>query len=128
MPRFGPTTRTELIRGLRQLGFRGPYSGGKHQFMVKDPVCGFRIPTEATLGKISCEPFSESQGSLWPNGKIFEWSGSGLSGRADEGGLMIHDPLQELRDIRRHMEQVCEERGQTYAEYLSQVQRSIAIV
>ena len=36
---------------------------------------------------------------------------------------MIHDPLQELRDIRRQMEQVCEERGQTYAEYLSQAQR-----
>ena len=36
---------------------------------------------------------------------------------------MIHDPLQELRDIRRHMEQGCEEQGQTYAEYLSQAQR-----
>lgn len=35
MPRFGPTTRRELIRCFRQLGFRGPYSGGKHQFMVR---------------------------------------------------------------------------------------------
>jgi len=44
-------------------------------------VCGFRIPIEATAGKISCEPFSERQESLWQNGKIFkEWSGSGLSG------------------------------------------------
>jgi hypothetical protein len=36
---------------------------------------------------------------------------------------MIEDPLQELRDIRHHIEQTCGERGQTYAEYLSQVQR-----
>ena len=36
---------------------------------------------------------------------------------------MVHDPLQELRHIRRNIEQACEERGQTYAEYLSQAQR-----
>jgi len=36
MPRLGPTSRTELIRGFRQLGFRGPYSGGKHEFMVRE--------------------------------------------------------------------------------------------
>jgi hypothetical protein len=36
---------------------------------------------------------------------------------------MAHDPLQELRDIRRQIESACEERGQTYAEYLSQAQR-----
>jgi predicted RNA binding protein YcfA (HicA-like mRNA interferase family) len=43
MPRFGPTTRTELIHFLRQLGFHGPYSGGKHQFMVKEQL-RVRIP------------------------------------------------------------------------------------
>jgi predicted RNA binding protein YcfA (HicA-like mRNA interferase family) len=43
MLRFGPTTRTELIRCLRQLGFQGPYSGGKHQFMVKEHL-RVRIP------------------------------------------------------------------------------------
>ncbi len=36
---------------------------------------------------------------------------------------MIEDPLQELRDIRHHIEQACAERGQTYADYLSQAQR-----
>ena len=36
---------------------------------------------------------------------------------------MVHDPLQELRDIRRQMEQACAKRGQTYAEYLSQAQQ-----
>lgn len=35
MPRLGPVKRADLIRGLRQLGFEGPYSGGKHQFMRK---------------------------------------------------------------------------------------------
>jgi hypothetical protein len=35
---------------------------------------------------------------------------------------MGHDPLQELRDIRRRIEQTCEEKGQTYADYLSQAQ------
>jgi hypothetical protein len=36
---------------------------------------------------------------------------------------MVDDPLQDLRDIRRKMEHACGEKGQTYAEYLSQAQR-----
>jgi len=36
MPRFGPIRRRELIEHLRILGFVGPYSGGRHQFMMKD--------------------------------------------------------------------------------------------
>jgi len=35
MPAFGPISRKNLIRGLRKAGFDGPYSGGKHQFMIK---------------------------------------------------------------------------------------------
>lgn len=35
MPPFGPISRNDLIRALRQAGFDGPYSGGKHQFMMK---------------------------------------------------------------------------------------------
>ncbi len=35
MPRIGPTSRADLIRCFRDLGFEGPYSGGKHQFMVR---------------------------------------------------------------------------------------------
>jgi predicted RNA binding protein YcfA (HicA-like mRNA interferase family) len=38
MPVFGPTKRTELIRNLKRLGFAGPYSGGKHQFMYRGDV------------------------------------------------------------------------------------------
>jgi predicted RNA binding protein YcfA (HicA-like mRNA interferase family) len=35
MPVFGPTKRKELVHFLRRLGFSGPYSGGKHQYLVK---------------------------------------------------------------------------------------------
>ncbi|MEA1944846.1 MAG: type II toxin-antitoxin system HicA family toxin [Euryarchaeota archaeon] len=43
MPRIGPIKRRDLIRYLKILGFKGPYSGGKHQFMVKDSVT-LRLP------------------------------------------------------------------------------------
>ena len=43
MPPIGPITRKELIRRLRKLEFEGPYSGGKHQFMVKGRL-RIRIP------------------------------------------------------------------------------------
>ncbi len=43
MPRSGSITRRELIRYLRQLGFDGPYSGGKHQFMSRGNLT-LRIP------------------------------------------------------------------------------------
>ncbi|MGM0366525.1 MAG: type II toxin-antitoxin system HicA family toxin [Actinomycetota bacterium] len=33
---MGSIKRNDLIRYLRKLGFSGPYSGGKHQFMEKD--------------------------------------------------------------------------------------------
>ncbi len=35
MPRLGPISRQELIKHLRELGFSGPYSGGKHQFLSR---------------------------------------------------------------------------------------------
>ena len=38
MPHFGPIKRRELIVCLRQLGFSGPYAGGKHEFMLKGDV------------------------------------------------------------------------------------------
>jgi len=34
MSRWTPCKRNEFIRRLRQLGFNGPYSGSRHQFMV----------------------------------------------------------------------------------------------
>lgn len=35
MPAWGPTKRRDLVAGLRRLGFSGPLSGGKHEFMVR---------------------------------------------------------------------------------------------
>ena len=32
---MGPIKRRDLIRALRELGFEGPYAGGRHEFMVK---------------------------------------------------------------------------------------------
>ncbi len=43
MPAFGPFKRKELLQYLVRLGFEGPYSGGKHQFMVKGDIT-IRIP------------------------------------------------------------------------------------
>lgn len=52
MPRFGSLSRKDLIRCLRQLGFDGPYSGGKHQFMLKGDLM-LRIPNphQGDIGK-----------------------------------------------------------------------------
>ncbi|HHE47683.1 MAG TPA: type II toxin-antitoxin system HicA family toxin [Candidatus Acetothermia bacterium] len=33
--RITPVSWLELVKGLRKLGFDGPYRGGKHHFMVK---------------------------------------------------------------------------------------------
>lgn len=35
MPAWGPISRRKLIQGLRSVGFEGPLSGGRHQFMVR---------------------------------------------------------------------------------------------
>ncbi len=43
MPAIRPIKQKELIRFLRKLDFIGPYSGGKHQFMVKGDL-RIRIP------------------------------------------------------------------------------------
>ena len=52
MPWLGPIKREELLRYLRALGFEGPYSGKKHQFMLKG-VVRLRIPNphQSDIGK-----------------------------------------------------------------------------
>ena len=35
MPKIAPCSREELIRKLRNLGFIGPFSGGKHSYMKR---------------------------------------------------------------------------------------------
>lgn len=43
MPPLGPVKRRDLLRYLRQFGFIGPYSGGKHPFMLKGDIT-IRVP------------------------------------------------------------------------------------
>lgn len=40
---MNPISRRKLIQNLRVLGFKGPFSGGKHSFMVKGKL-KLRIP------------------------------------------------------------------------------------
>ena len=58
MPPFGPIKRRRLIQCLKRPGFEGPYSGGNHQYLVKDQL-RLVIPnphqsdiSRALLGKI----------------------------------------------------------------------------
>lgn len=52
MPRFGPLTRQELVRYMTQLGFEGPFSGGKHQFVVRgDAVVWIPNPHRGDIGR-----------------------------------------------------------------------------
>jgi hypothetical protein len=52
MPAFGPVRRSEPVRALRSLGFEGPFSGGRHQFMIRGTVT-LRIPNphQADIGR-----------------------------------------------------------------------------
>jgi predicted RNA binding protein YcfA (HicA-like mRNA interferase family) len=38
MPALGPISRGDLIRYLKQLDFEGPYSGKRHQYMLKGEI------------------------------------------------------------------------------------------
>ncbi|CAN2040888.1 Type II toxin-antitoxin system HicA family toxin [Candidatus Magnetomoraceae bacterium gMMP-15] len=52
MPNFGPIKRKKLINYLKKLKFKGPYSGGKHQFMIKgDITIQIPNPHKADIGK-----------------------------------------------------------------------------
>ncbi len=36
MPKLTPVSRREFIHRLHKLGFEGPFSGGRHQFMLRE--------------------------------------------------------------------------------------------
>jgi predicted RNA binding protein YcfA (HicA-like mRNA interferase family) len=38
MPRLVPVSRRELIRRLVTLGFDGPYTGGRHEFLLRGDI------------------------------------------------------------------------------------------
>jgi predicted RNA binding protein YcfA (HicA-like mRNA interferase family) len=38
MPPFGPVSRRRLLATLKRLGFTGPFSGGRHEFMARGEI------------------------------------------------------------------------------------------
>ena len=51
MPAWGPISRRQHIAALRRLGFDGPYSGGKHEFMQRgDRVLTIPNPHRGDIG------------------------------------------------------------------------------
>jgi predicted RNA binding protein YcfA (HicA-like mRNA interferase family) len=52
MPPFGPIRRRDLIAALRKLGFAGPFSGGRHEFMRRaDLVLTIPNPHRGDIGR-----------------------------------------------------------------------------
>ena len=51
MPRLSPVKWSELVKRLRELGFEGPFSGGKHPYMVRaDLVLTIPNPHRGEIG------------------------------------------------------------------------------
>ena len=67
MPTCGPIKRKELIYYLRQVGFSGPYSGGKHQFMLKGHL-RVRIPNPRSLRRKTCESIRRLKAEVHSSG------------------------------------------------------------
>ena len=38
MPSFKPIKRKDLIKALKEAGFECPFSGGRHEFLIKDEL------------------------------------------------------------------------------------------
>jgi len=49
MPAFGSIKRRDLIRALKQAGFDGPHTSGKHEFLVKGNL-RLALPKSASGG------------------------------------------------------------------------------
>jgi len=47
-----PISKKDLIKKFRNLNFSGPYSGGKHQYMVKGKL-KIRVPNPHKSGDIT---------------------------------------------------------------------------
>jgi predicted RNA binding protein YcfA (HicA-like mRNA interferase family) len=47
-----PVSRKDLIKKFRSLDFSGPYSGGRHQFMIKENL-KIRVPNPHKSGDIT---------------------------------------------------------------------------
>jgi hypothetical protein len=74
MPPWGPVNRRVLVATLRRVGFEGPYSGGKHEFMVRGCTVGHPIRRKGSGIGCGSEPRREDAGNatLSPEGR---WPG-----------------------------------------------------
>ena len=61
MPPFGPVKRRQLIAYLRKLGFAGPFSGGKHQYMTRGEVTVRDMKASTQEARLLNEFLSELQ-------------------------------------------------------------------
>ena len=69
MPKFGPVSRTDLIRFLHSLGFVVPTRVASISSWLRTSFgCVFPIPIEATSARISCEWSFARQASRLTNG------------------------------------------------------------
>ncbi|NOZ00288.1 MAG: type II toxin-antitoxin system HicA family toxin [Deltaproteobacteria bacterium] len=67
-----PVKRRDLVRRLRKLGFEGPHSGGRHQFMVRgDVVLHIPNPHQHDIGRNLLSRILRQAG-IQPD----EWAGS----------------------------------------------------
>lgn len=52
MPALAPIKRRDLIGYLHELGFDGPFAGGKHQYMTRDNIrVTLPNPHKSDIGK-----------------------------------------------------------------------------
>ena len=100
MPTFGPIKRRELLRCLRSLGFEGPFSGGKHQFMVRGDVT-VRVPNphQGDIGKELSEKATSGERAFGA-----KWLGLGarfVSSHKD-GTIRIWEDFSEMEVLEGH--------------------------
>ena len=51
MPAFGPIKHRDLVKAVRKVGYEGPFSGGKHLYMIKvDIVLTIPNPHGSDIG------------------------------------------------------------------------------
>jgi len=67
--------RKDLIRHLKMSGFEGPYSGGKHEFMVRGEIT-IRVPNphQGDVAESCWRGFCVKPGSARKTGKDFRGS------------------------------------------------------
>jgi predicted RNA binding protein YcfA (HicA-like mRNA interferase family) len=73
MPVFVPVKRQDLIRCLRQLGFEGPYAGGRHQYLIRGEIkLALPNPHQGDISRDLLSRMLRQGGSAEKSGRSFE--------------------------------------------------------